>query len=187
MNVTILCECGYAPAMLGLSLNKRKDPANMPAVAQRLSGKDDGHDKFLRMIGIWLDVTAPRFWWAEMDQYKIGRQQLPDGDEGDIITESESTMNNLKDRYLEQTDFESAILPDYLDFLNDELRRVREGILDFQELKNDLPEGYLQRRVLHINYAVARNIIATRGTHRLPQWRQFCEALQGLEHRELLP
>ncbi len=64
MNVTILCECGYAPAMLGLSLNKRKDPANMPAVAQRLSGKDDGHDKFLRMIGIWLDVTAPRFWWA---------------------------------------------------------------------------------------------------------------------------
>lgn len=185
MKVSILHESGYAPAMLGLSLNKRKDPANMPAVAKRLAGKDDGHDKFLRMISVWLDVSAPRFFWHEMDQYKIGRSDM-DGDEGEIITESESTMNNLLDRPLTQADFEHPIYHRYLMFLNLALDQVRDKTYPLDEFKSDLPEGYLQRRVLKINYAVARNILATRSTHRLPQWRTFCEALRTLEHVELL-
>lgn len=49
------------------------------------------------------------------------------------------------------------------------------------------PKGYLQRRILKINYAVAHNIITTRATHRLLEWREFCEVLRGLEHKELLP
>lgn len=186
MKVEILLEAGYAPAMLGLSLNKLKDPANMPAVARRLAGKDQGHDKFLRMIDIWLDVTAPRFFWAEMDQYKIGRNQLPDGDEGDIITESASTMNNIKDRDLTNEDFEYILWSPYLRWLNSVLAAVRSDIVPLDEFKSELPEGYLQRRILKINYAVAYDIIATRSTHRLPQWHVFCEVLRGLEHAELL-
>ncbi len=186
MKVEIMLEAGYAPAMLGLSLNKLKDPANMPAVARRLAGKDQGHDKFLRMIDIWLDVTAPRFFWAEMDQYKIGRNQLPDGDEGDIITESESTMNNIKDRDLAQEDFEYKFSEELIRNLNSALYSMKSGIITLAEFKSLVPEGYLQRRILKINYAVAYDIIATRSTHRLPQWHVFCEALRGLEHAELL-
>lgn len=186
MKVSILCEQGYAPAMLGLSLNKRKDPANMPAVAKRLSGKDQGHDKFLRLIVIWLDVTAPRYWWHEMDQYKIGRVDLA-GDEGDIQTESSSTMNNLRDRELTQDDFEYALHPAVLENANNLLFAAKAGLMKLEKLKNVLPEGYLQRRVLMINYKVAYDIIATRSTHRLPQWQIFCNTLRGLEHAELLP
>jgi hypothetical protein len=186
MKVSIICEAGYAPAMLGLSLNRLKDPANMPAVAQRLAGKGQGHDKFLRMMAIYLDVTASRKWWAEMDTYKIGRAQLPDADEGDITTESASTMNNLKDRPLTQADFHSRVEQGYLEHLNRLREMVLEGTCTLDAFKDALPEGYLQRRILYINYAVARDIIDTRSTHRLPEWREFCACLRGLEHAELL-
>lgn len=186
MKVEIILEAGYKPAMDGLSLNKLRPVDSMPAVAERLAGKDLGHDKFLRMIDVWIDVNAPRFWWHEFDTYKIGRNHLPDDDEGDITTESASTMNNIKDHDLTQDDFEYPIWTPYLSYLNGELHAARAGT-QIAYFKDQLPEGYLQRRILKINYAVAHNILVTRSTHRLPQWKVFCAALRTLEHQELMP
>lgn len=185
MKVKVLREAGYEEAMLGLSLNKLRPVETMPALAIRMSGKDQGHDKFLRMIDIWIDITASRFFWHEMDTYKIGRNHLPDDDEGDLIIQSASTMNNIKDVDLIQEHFEHPINSNYLVVLNENLKALRCGKYPLDRMKNDLPEGYLQRRILKFNYKVAYDILETRGTHRLPQWHQFCDALRTLEHQEL--
>ena len=72
MNVTVLNEAGYQEALLGLSLSYEQSLDKMPAVAERLAQRDNGHNKFLESIVVWLDVIAPRYWWQEFDTYRIG-------------------------------------------------------------------------------------------------------------------
>jgi len=65
MKVTILREAGYEEALLGLSLSYGQPVEEMPQVASILYRKDDSESKFLRQICIWLDITAPRYWWQQ--------------------------------------------------------------------------------------------------------------------------
>ena len=138
-----------------------------------LSSKDKGHNKFLESIQVWIDLKAPRFFWQEFDTYRVG-----------ITKQSEATMHTLLKRPLTQDDFEYPIEGDYLKFLNN---RIQSGDTPIAMLKSDLPEGFLQRRIVNLNYKVIRHIILQRREHKLPQWRKFCSfMLENLNHSEFL-
>lgn len=169
MNVTILREAGYAEAALGLALSFEREADDMPRVMRRLYNKDGGHNKFLESMIVWMDVTAPRHFWQQFDTYRAG-----------MTKQSGSTMHTIKKRPLTQEDFDKPIAYLTLARLNIMIERG-----DLMPLKNELPEGYLQRRIVCTNYKTLRAILWQRRTHRNPAWGVFCAAvLEQVEHKE---
>jgi hypothetical protein len=161
MKVQVLREAGYEEALLGLSLSYNQPVEKMSRVANRLYCHDDGHNKFLESITVWLDIVAPRYWWQQFDTYRVG-----------MTKQSESTMHTLMKRPLAQNDFEHPIHPATLERLNDLI-----AVRDFETVKIELPEGFLQRRVVCTNYKVLRHVITQRLRHRLPEWIFFCQEI----------
>jgi hypothetical protein len=171
VEVKKLNECGYVEALYGLTLNKNQPIENMGSVAQKLCNKDGGHNKFLEHIVVWLYIRAPRFIWQEFDTYRIG-----------VSKSSESTMHTILKRPLSEDDFDQPI--GYW-----RLRRLNKLIenREFLKLKNELPEGFMQARMICINYKSLRNMINQRKNHRLPHWKEMIEQiLDQLDHPELL-
>ncbi len=161
MRVLILEEHGHDAALLGLSLSYRQDPRRMPRVARRLCMRGGGHNKFLESIVVWLDVTAPRYFWQQFDTYRVG-----------ITKQSESTMHTMTMRPLGQADFAHPIPKPHLDHLN----RLIEAS-DWEAVKRDLPESFEQRRIVCANYMALQRIVRQRATHRLAEWRAFIDAI----------
>jgi hypothetical protein len=169
MNIKVMNEAGYDEALVGLSLSYNSKPS--PIVAFSLSKKEGGHNKFLETMQVWLDIDAPRYWWAQMDTYRVG-----------ITKQSESTMHTLMMHELRQSDFQGGIDLRILDILN----KWRD-IGSFTQLKAHLPESFLQRRIVCVNYKTLRNICKQRATHRLAEWQLFIGCLlDQLEHPEFL-
>ena len=180
MRVRIISEHGYSEALFGLGLShgatSGESPhdfniARMERVALKLAGKGGGHDKFLRQIAVWLDITAPLYWWKQFDTYKVG-----------TTAQSESTMHTLLKTPLEEKSFEGT-LPDAV------LAELRAAWYerDFPRLNAMLPQSFLQRRIVSCNYAVLRNILMQRRNHKLPEWHTFRENIKTqAEHPELL-
>ena len=143
-------------------------------IANNLAHKQGGHNKFLESINISLDITAPRYWWSEFDTYRVG-----------VTKQSESTIHTLGKRDLTADDFEHNLPFDILTIFNNIIDRYRctenkkEKETLFLTLKNLLPEGYLQRRIVVLNAKTLQNIIAQRINHRLPEWKQFCYTLRN--------
>ena len=141
-------------------------------IANNLAHKQGGHNKFLESINISLDITAPRYWWSEFDTYRVG-----------VTKQSESTIHTLGKRDLTADDFEHNLPFDILTIFNNIIDRYRctenkkEKENLFLTLKNLLPEGYLQRRIVVLNAKTLQNIIAQRINHRLPEWKFFCVTL----------
>lgn len=183
MKVTVIEESSIYPALFGIGLSygitSGKDFDALPrqykerllGVAKKLAGKGGGHDKFLRQIHVVLDVDAPAYWWPECDQYKVA-----------TVTQSESKMHTLMRQPITQDRFEAPISAATLERL-ESLRQ--DG--NFHMLLNELPHGWLQRRILSCNYAVLRNIIQQRRGHKLREWEVFITAvLTGVQWPELL-
>ena len=171
MRIEVLDERGHEFALLGLSLSYRQDPAKMAAVARRLAGKEGGHNKFLESIVLWLDVTAPRYWWQQFDTYRVG-----------VTKQSESTMHTMTKRPLTQGDFEHRVPAVQLAHLN-QLIADKE----WKQVKWLLPESFLQRRIVCLNYMALRRMIRQRFTHKLEEWRAFIDqVLSQIAHPEFL-
>lgn len=171
MIVKILKEEGYECALLGTSLSRNQSLENMIEVCKRLAPKDGGHNKFLEFIAVWIDITAPRYLWQQLSTYRVGNSWL-----------SESTMYTITKRHLEQSDFEKPIDEIILNRLN----KIIDGG-DLEEVKNNLPEGFLQRRIMVSNYKSLKNIYHQRKNHKLNEWKYFCdEILKQLDHPEFI-
>ena len=179
MLVNIMKEAGYKEALIGLGLSydltsstKELSPelaAALAGVARKLYNKEDGHNKFLESMQMWIDVTAPRFWHSEADTYRVGESK-----------QSLSTIHTILKNPLTQSMFERPIPLSTLEYL--EILRVGK---DFEGLKNMLPEGFLQRRIWNVNYKVLRNILRQRKNHKLKQWQYFCNYIYvNAEHSE---
>lgn len=180
MKIELIDMYGIEPALFGIGLSHGltsgyEDFASLTpelrqrlyGVAEKLCAKDGGHNKFLRQIMFWWDATFPRYLWQEVDQYRVG-----------VTTQSESTMHTIMSRDLTQEDFEDPIHPGALEVLNlliGDYKKSKNGHL-FMQLKNDLPEGFLQRRVWSLSLAQMKNIYHQRRNHRLPQWKMICDA-----------
>ena len=184
MKVKILKEEGYDLALRGMAYSY-KDRALDPDVwwegqreraqarAPKLAPMDAGHNKFLRQMMLWIDVEAPRCWWSEFDTYKVG-----------TVASSESTMHTLSKRAPTLDDFEKGTDSLLIDAF---ICVWQEAKGDITTLKMNLPEGFLQRRLVTMNYANLRNIIAQREGHRLKQWAIFIdEVRRQVQHPEFL-
>jgi len=196
LKVTVIDEAGYNAAAYGMSLSY-KDRAirdedwwnsteTIDKAYKRLETNapmDGGHNKGLEHIYVWLDIEAPRYIWQELDTYRVG-----------VSKQSESTMHTMSHRPIEVTDFEDENIDwAYLYDINEVLNEYKEQDYPekrdtFVRLKGMIPEGYLQRREMCVNYKTLRNIILQRRNHRLPHWQEFIKCvLEQVKHPELLP
>lgn len=184
MQVTILKEEGHELALRGMSLSYKDRAADVEAWwqgqypkalkrAPLLAPMDAGHNKFLRQICLWIEIEACRAFWSEFDTYKVG-----------TVANSESTIHTLSKRGPAPEDFEEGTHWRVIDAFTD-VWLASKG--DINTLKMNLPEGFLQRRMVTMNYAVLRNIIAQREGHRLKWWGVFIEEVKRqVQHPEYL-
>lgn len=139
-------------------------------LACRLIRRGGEHRKFLRQIMVWVDLTLPRYVWTELDTYKVA-----------TVRNSCSTMNKLGSNDLSQADFQSPVPHPALDNVNSLGLVLREAKKTVgarnarQQLKNDLPEGFLQKSTYSMSYETVLSMLQQRGNHRLPEWRLDAE------------
>jgi len=181
VEVKILKEAGYVEALIGVALSyNTSDFGRTEETARKLANKDGGHNKFLESIVVWLDINAARYWWQQFDTHRIG-----------VTKQSESTMHTITKQELSEDSFEhyskyDCVPRNVIDWLNNLILEK-----EFFSVKVNLPESFLQRRIVCTNYKTLRNIILQRCTHKLPEWRQFITAImigdEGVEHPSLLP
>ena len=139
------------------------------------AGSSD-HRKFARMIPVWMDVTAPLYWWKEADQYKVG-----------TVTNSCSTMHKIAEKEFTIKDFSCEHLDEAcLDVLHTvmiALNYERQAYIDtgikdhWWQMIQLLPSSYNQKRTWFLNYEVLWNIYQARKNHKLDEWRIFCETI----------
>lgn len=179
MRTTVLSEYGFQQAMMGLSLSynvtskieAEKLVLHMARIAEGLAHKGGGHNKFLESITVYVDMCAPRYFWQQFDTYRVG-----------VSKQSQSTMHTITNRKLTQGDFEFSIPQSYLDHLNNLITCGK-----IEQLKNDLPEGFLQTRIVCTNYKALQNIFKQRENHKLREWRMFCaELLRGIKYPQFI-
>lgn len=159
MKVTILQEAGVAPALQGLALSYNSEPSMR--VANKLAHKQGGHNKFLESVQVWIDITAPRYFWQQFDTYRVGTTK-----------QSESTMHRLMKNDISADMFEGGCHFEILPYLQD---WYRGG--NFDALKKHLPESFLQRRIVNTNYKVLQNMEMQRRGHKLVEWPIFLDAI----------
>lgn len=151
----------------------------------RLAKAGPEHAKYRRMIVVYADVTAPRYWWDEYDTYKVG-----------TVANSCSTMHKIADKKFTPEDFSTehlvgksfAALKNTLDVMNLE----REHYLATKDkdcwwqMIQLLPQSYNQKRTIMLNYEVLATIYRQRKGHKLDEWRDFCKWIEQLPYSELI-
>lgn len=166
------------------------------------------HRKFMRMITVYVDVTAPLYWWKEYDTYKVG-----------TVANSCSTMHKISEKEFTLDDFsrEHLFTGDYqtygiydndeqetiylqasaLEILNTTIQALnayRKAYLGSQKTNKTLwwqmiqllPSSYNQKRTLMLNYEVLSNIYKSRKSHKLDEWCNFCKWIETLPYSELI-
>lgn len=155
----------------------------------RNAGTD--HRKFMRMITVYMDITAPLYWWKEFDTYKVG-----------TVTNSCSTMHKIADKEFTIDDFSIEHLNDdrsaevsnleWFEHLITHLNRDRKRFIETKDkqywwqLIQLLPSSYNQRRTVMLNYEVLANIYKSRRNHKLDEWHTFCDWIESLPYLELI-
>lgn len=152
---------------------------------KKLAAAGPDHGKFLRMITVAADITAPLYWYKEYDTYKVG-----------TVANSCSTMHKIAEKEFTLDDFSHEYLNEKsLYMLNDTiqyLNAVREAFIETKDkhywwqMIQLLPSSYNQRRTVQLNYAVLKNIYHARKGHKLDEWNQFCQWIEGLPYSELI-
>ena len=153
----------------------------------RLVKAGTDHRKFMRMIVVYVDVTAPLYWYKELETYKVG-----------TVSNSCSTMHTLDKRDLELEDFSMdsieendvavQLFCDVIERINALRRCYNEGGEKsyWREMIQLLPSSYNQRRTLMLNYEVLANIYRSRRNHKLTEWWEFCRWIESLPYSELI-
>jgi hypothetical protein len=152
---------------------------------KRLVRAGTDHRKFMRMIVVYVDVTAPLYWWKEYDTYKVG-----------TVANSCSTMHKIHERDLTLDDFshdrltEKAVesLEDTIDTINYYRRAyVEQGEKAWWDnVIQLLPSSYNQKRTVMLNYEVLANIYHSRKNHKLDEWHTFCKWIETLPYSEII-
>lgn len=147
---------------------------------QQLCKAGSDHRKFLRMINVTADITAPLYWWKEYDTYKVG-----------TVANSCSTMHTIHAEEFTIDDFSNEYLSDVwlaclVDTIIPLLNRARTKYIETQskiywlQMIQLLPSSYNQRRTIQLNYEVLLNMYHARKAHKLDEWVQFCEWIKSL-------
>ena len=169
------------------------------SLMMKLRNAGTDHRKFMRMITVYVDITAPLYWWKEFDTYKVG-----------TVANSCSTMHKIADKEFTLDDFSHEHL--FIDEDNYDLTK-RMRVLSCQQLllgtiavlnasRNKyletkdkeywwqliqiLPSSYNQKRTVMLNYEVLANIYKSRCNHKLDEWHTFCDWIESLPYSELI-
>ena len=184
------------------------------ALMKNLRNAGTDHRKFMRMITVYLDITAPLYWWKEFDTYKVG-----------TVANSCSTMHKIADKEFEEGDFSTEHLFDaeskgvespiiygeehspiwslnitikmlnfyrkkYLETktkpMKEEAKRAPLIKAYWWQMIQLLPSSYNQRRTVMLNYEVLANIYKSRRNHKLDEWHTFCDLVEELPYSELI-
>ena len=163
---------------------------------KNLSKAGADHGKFLRMINVTLDITAPLYWWKEFDTYKVG-----------TVANSCSTMHKIHDKEFTLEDFSCEHLErltslrlngapgtsnfDYMEPLKMTITALNAARLTYLDTKDKeywwqmiqlLPSSYNQKRTVQLNYQVLKTMYFARKHHKLDEWREFCEWCETLPY-----
>lgn len=156
------------------------------------------HSKFMRMITVTMDITAPLYWWKEYDTYKVG-----------TVANSCSTMHTIAQKEFTPDDFSHEHLTpmsiEALEKVIKVLNFYRETYIAWKtsdeklnipataslkeiwwQMIQLLPSSYNQKRTVQLNYQVLRNMYHARKNHKLDEWRDFCEYVKSLPYSELI-
>ena len=158
---------------------------------KKLAASGADHRKFMRMIVVYADITAPMYWWKEADTYKVG-----------TVRNSCSTMHKIAEKEFTLDDFSHEhiyndvstepsslkVLLSIIDTLNQyrHLYLVSKCKGDWWQIIQLLPSSYNQRSTLMLNYEVLANIYHSRKNHKLDEWQDFCRWIETLPHSELI-
>lgn len=169
------------------------------ALMKKLRNAGTDHRKFMRMITVYVDITAPLYWWKEFDTYKVG-----------TVANSCSTMHKIADKEFTLEDFSTEhlqgpgianlkstinLLNYYRDLFNKTIEHDRIDGLNGDKIKKDwwwqmiqlLPSSYNQKRTVLLNYEVLANMYKSRKNHKLDEWVEFCEWMKKtLSYSELI-
>lgn len=169
---------------------------NDHSLMQRLSNAGTEHRKYMRMMPVYVRITAPLYWWKEFDTYKIG-----------TVANSCSTMHKIQEKEFTLDDFSHEhldirtrkILEETIKALNDYRNiYINYNPDDFEikgcpskkdiwwQLIQLLPSSYNQTRNVMLNYEVLANIYRQRKNHKLDEWREFCKWIESLPYSELI-
>ena len=177
----------------------RKDEklgSNDHSLMQRLSNAGTEHRKYMRMMPVYVRITAPLYWWKEFDTYKVG-----------TVANSCSTMHKIAEKEFALEDFSHEhldirtrkILEETIKVLNDYRNIYINYNPDDFEIKGCpskkdiwwqmiqlLPSSYNQTRNVMMNYEVLANIYRQRKNHKLDEWREFCKWIESLPYSEMI-
>ena len=163
---------------------------------KRLANAGTDHRKFMRMMPVYVRITAPLYWWKEFDTYKVG-----------TVANSCSTMHKIQENKFTLDDFSyehldirtRKILEETIKALNDYRKLYIDYNPDDFEIKGCpskkviwwqmiqlLPSSYNQTRNVMMNYEVLANIYKSRKDHKLDEWREFCKWIESLPFHELI-
>ena len=164
----------------------------------RLRNAGTDHRKFMRMITVYLDITAPLYWWKEFDTYKVG-----------TVVNSCSTMHKIHAKEFTLDDFSIEHIHEDERFVSSKtqdmcmphhilrmwlqcLNMAREAYLETKDKKywwtiiQMLPSSYNQKRTVMLNYEVLANIYKSRKDHKLDEWHVLCDWIEKLPYSELI-
>ena len=159
--------------------------ANDISLMQRLSNAGKDHRKYMRMMPVYVRITAPLYWWKEFDTYKVG-----------TVANSCSTMHKIQAKEFTLEDFST----EHMDIASEACLETTIGYLnlfrgEYLETKDKdywwqmiqlLPSSYNQTRNVMMNYEVLANIYHARKNHKLDEWRKFCNLIETLPYSELI-
>ena len=163
-------------------------------LAQTLSKAGTDHRKFMRMMPVYVRITAPLYWWKEFDTYKVG-----------TVANSCSTMHKIQEKEFTLDDFshEHLVKTNLLDIIIDDLNSNRTIYNDYDNQSDEfkakfskkdvwwqmiqlLPSSYNQTRNVMLNYEVLANMYHSRKNHKLDEWREFCKWIEDLPYSDLI-
>lgn len=184
----------WRETIVGHEVEYRDIGKNNYALMKKLVKAGSDHAKFMRMINVTADITAPLYWWKEFDTYKVG-----------TVANSCSTMHTIANKEFMLGDFSHEHLTpaaiatirtviERLNFARKEFLKGRKGsefgLPSAKEYWWDmiqlLPSSYNQMRTVQLNYAVLRNMYHARKNHKLDEWRDFCSWVESLPYAELI-
>lgn len=169
---------------------------NDHSLMQHLANAGTDHRKFMRMMPVYVRITAPFYWWKEFDTYKVG-----------TVANSCSTMHKITAKKFTLDDFSyehldirtKPLLEETIKTLNDyrdlyvnynaedfEIKGCPSKKLIWWQMIQLLPSSYNQTRNIMLNYEVLANIYKSRKDHKLDEWREFCRWIKSLPYSELI-
>lgn len=204
--------CNFSPHWCG-STPRYVLGENDHSLMQRLSNAGTEHRKYMRMMPVYVRITAPLYWWKEFDTYKVG-----------TVANSCSTMHKIQEKEFTLEDFSTEHLTEFIpgqklkgwtledndlillddnsdhgyssvDILSITIKTLNFNRKKFLETKDKkywwqliqlLPSSYNQTRNVIMNYEVLANIYRQRKGHKLDEWREFCKWIESLPYSELI-